>query len=153
VGWGPAQTEQAIAAASRLKAEVVSKDEREGGLRRVLNLGHTIGHALEAVTAYRRFTHGEAVGWGLIGAARIAARRGLLSEFDEVRAAVDRIGPRPRLADLSAAAILAAIAKDKKAKAGRVPFILPTGIGRVVIEDDVTPDEVKDALRYLRSGR
>jgi len=153
VGWDAGEMEKAIAAASRLKADVVSKDEREGGLRRVLNLGHTLGHALESVTSYRRFTHGEAVGWGLIAAARIAARRGLLAEFDEVVAAVDRIGPRPRLFDLSAPAILGAIGKDKKAKAGKVPFILPTGIGRVVIKDDVTPDEVKDALSYLRSGR
>ena len=79
-GWDSMELERAIAAACRIKAEVVEKDEREGGLRRVLNLGHTLGHALEAVTLYRRFTHGEAVGWGLIGAAWIAVRRDLLPE-------------------------------------------------------------------------
>ena len=63
-----------MADACRVKAEVVERDEREGGLRRVLNLGHTLGHALESVTRYRRFTHGEAVGWGMIGAAWIARR-------------------------------------------------------------------------------
>ena len=80
----------------------MEKDEREGGLRRVLNLGHTIGHALEAVTGYRRFTHGEAVGWGLVGAAWIARRRGLLPEaaYDAIASAVDHVGPRPRVSDL-----------------------------------------------------
>jgi len=75
-GWERVDVENAIASACRIKAEVVEKDEREGGLRRVLNLGHTLGHALEAVTSYRRFTHGEAVGWGLVGAAWIAGGAG-----------------------------------------------------------------------------
>ena len=94
-GWDRVAMESAIATACRIKAEVVERDEREGGLRRVLNLGHTIGHALEAVTRYRRFTHGEAVGWGLIGAAFIARRRGLLPEagFDAIASAVDHVGP------------------------------------------------------------
>ncbi len=78
--WRGSEVESAIASASRIKAEIVEKDEREGGLRRVLNLGHTLGHALEAVTHYRRFTHGEAVGWGLLGASHIAWRRGLLTD-------------------------------------------------------------------------
>jgi len=78
-GWEPIELERAVAAACRLKAAVVERDEREGGLRRVLNLGHTVGHALEAVTRYRRFTHGEAVGWGLVAAAWIARERGLVS--------------------------------------------------------------------------
>ena len=96
-GWQGEPVEQAIAAACRIKAEVVTRDEREGGLRRVLNLGHTIGHALEAVTSYRRFTHGEAVGWGLVGAAAIARGRGLLgaADWEAIADTVDRIGPRP----------------------------------------------------------
>jgi 3-dehydroquinate synthase len=96
-GWDRVEVENAIASACRIKAEVVEKDEREGGLRRVLNLGHTIGHALEAVTRYRRFTHGEAVGWGTIGAAWIARRRGLLGEdgYDAIASAVDHVGPAP----------------------------------------------------------
>jgi 3-dehydroquinate synthase len=155
-GWENAELESAIAAACRLKADVVASDEREGGLRRVLNLGHTIGHALEAVTRYRRFTHGEAVGWGLLGAAVIAARRGLLADGDRqaIVSAVDRIGPRPPLADLPASAILDALARDKKARAGRVPFVLPTAIGRVAILDDVSRQEIARALRELgRRGR
>ncbi|HSD65306.1 MAG TPA: 3-dehydroquinate synthase [Vicinamibacteria bacterium] len=153
-GWDRVALENAIATACRIKAEVVEKDEREGGLRRVLNLGHTIGHALEAVTGYRRFTHGEAVGWGLIGAASIARRRGLLREtaYDAIASTVDHLGPRPPVSDLAAPRVLDALARDKKAKAGRVPFVLPTAIGRVAIHDDVTPDEVRRALRVM-AGR
>ncbi len=150
-GWDEGAIDQSITASVRIKAEIVTRDEREGGLRRVLNLGHTIGHALETVTRYRRFTHGEAVGWGLVGAASIAHRRGLIRDRDweAIAAAVDRIGPRPPLSDLPAPALLAAIGRDKKAKAGRVPFILPTAIGRVAVYDDVTPAEVRAALRAL----
>jgi 3-dehydroquinate synthase len=154
LGWGRVEVESAVATACRIKAAVVEKDEREGGLRRVLNLGHTIGHALEAVTAYRRFTHGEAVGWGLVGAAWIASRRGLLAEdaFDAIASAVDHVGPRPRVSDLPAAAVLAALARDKKARAGRVPFVLPVAVGRVEIRDDVARAEVVRALRVM-AGR
>jgi 3-dehydroquinate synthase len=150
-GWRGAEVEEAIASASRIKADIVGKDEREGGLRRVLNLGHTLGHALEAVTQYRRFTHGEAVGWGLLGAATIARGRDLLTEkaFEAVAEAVDHIGPRPPVSDLPAAAIQEAVSRDKKARAGKVPFILPFGIGRVVVRDDVGPAEVRRALRAM----
>jgi 3-dehydroquinate synthase len=150
-GWQGIAVEGAIAAASRIKAEIVEKDEREGGLRRVLNLGHTLGHAFEAVTRYRRFTHGEAVGWGLLGAADIAHRRGLVSAaaFQAIAAAVDHIGPRPRVHDLDPGEILGAVSRDKKARAGRVPFILPVGIGKVVVRDDVSSGEVRRALRTL----
>ena len=95
-GWDRVAVENAIATACRIKAEVVEKDEREGGLRRVLNLGHTIGHALEAVTGYRRFTHGEAVGWGLDRRGlRSRAAAGLLPRGELRR---DRLGRRPRRA-------------------------------------------------------
>jgi 3-dehydroquinate synthase len=153
-GWERVEVERAIATACRIKADVVEKDEREGGLRRVLNLGHTIGHALEVVTDYRRFTHGEAVGWGLVGAAWIAHRREMLdeTEWDEVASAVDHIGPRPPVSDLDPAAILAALARDKKARAGRVPFVLPTAIGAVSVRDDVERGEITRALRVM-AGR
>jgi 3-dehydroquinate synthase len=151
VEWNRVPLESAIASACRIKAEVVEKDEREGGLRRVLNLGHTLGHAFETVTGYRRFTHGEAVGWGLIGAAFISARKGLLSESSSraIATAVDRLGPRPPIADLSVAAILDAVSRDKKSRGGRVPFILPTAIGRVSVRDDVSRSEVRGALAAL----
>jgi len=152
-GWGRAEMENAIASACRIKAEVVEKDEREGDLRRVLNLGHTLGHALEAVTRYRRFTHGEAVGWGLVGAAWIAARKGLLSEsaFDAIASAVDHLGPRPSVSDLRADKILRALAGDKKARRGRLVFVLPTAVGRVEIRSDVKIPEIRHALKVMVS--
>jgi 3-dehydroquinate synthase len=126
---------------------------REGELRRVLNLGHTLGHAFEAVTGYRRFTHGEAVGWGLIAAASLARRRGLLSAADfersrrpwtaSARAAPGRLEPER---------VLDAVARDKKARDGRVPFILPTAIGAVTVVPDVTTGEILAVLDELRSG-
>jgi 3-dehydroquinate synthase len=151
VGWDRIAVENAIASACRIKAEVVEKDEREGGLRRVLNLGHTLGHALEAVTRYRRFTHGEAVGWGLIGAAWIARGKGLLSDagYRAIAAAVDRIGPRPRLSDLRPQHVLEAMGRDKKFRGRRRVFVLPAGIGRVVIRDDVTATEARRALAAM----
>lgn len=150
-GWGRVDMENAIASAVRIKAEVVEKDERENGLRRVLNLGHTIGHALESVTRYRRFTHGEAVGWGLIGASWIARRRGLLAEqaFDAIASGVDHLGPRPRMSDIAAEKILTALKGDKKAKAGKSVFVLPTRIGGVVVRSDIQVGEIRHALRVM----
>jgi 3-dehydroquinate synthase len=151
-GWDPTALDGAIAAACRVKAAVVGGDEREGGARKILNLGHTLGHALESVTRYRRFTHGEAVGWGTLAASIIAHGRGLLdaASFGRIANALDRLGPRPRVSDLPPGPILDALAHDKKNRAGRTVFILPTAVGRVEIRDDVTPEEVRGALRALR---
>ncbi|MBN2371602.1 MAG: 3-dehydroquinate synthase [Vicinamibacteria bacterium] len=151
VGWDHKEMENAIASSCRIKAEVVEKDEREADRRRALNLGHTIGHALEAATDYRRFTHGEAVGWGIVGVSWIAMRREMLSEsaFDAIAAAVDRLGPRPRVSDIPAPRILSALKRDKKMRQGRVHFVLPDGIGRVVIRPDVGENEIRSALRVM----
>ena len=142
--------EAAVTAACRIKAGIVARDEREGGPRRLLNFGHTIGHALETVTRYRRLTHGEAVGWGMIAASWIAAGRGRLGEAEgtALRAGVDRLGRRPKVADLPVEEILAAVARDKKARGGRVPFVLPTRIGDAEVEP-VEPDEIRAALKRL----
>ena len=150
-GWPRPEVDNAIATACRIKAEVVERDERDSSLRYVLNLGHTIGHALETVTGYRRFTHGEAVGWGLIGASSIARQRGLLPEssYAAIASAVDHVGPRPRISDLKPGRMIEAISHDKKAHAGRVPFVLPTAIGRVIVQDDVTRAEITRALRVM----
>jgi 3-dehydroquinate synthase len=152
-GWRGIDVANAVASACRIKAEFVEKDEREDGLRRVLNLGHTLGHALEAATAYRRFTHGEAVGWGMVGAAWIAKERGLLEEpdCDGIASAVDHLGARPRVSDLPPSRILAALRQDKKARDGKLVFVLPTAIGRVVIQPDVQPAEIRRALKVMAS--
>ena len=90
----------------------------------------------------------------MIGAAFLARRRGLLPEagFDAIASAVDHLGPRPRVSDLPAAKVLEALSRDKKARAGRVPFVLPTAIGEVTVHDDVTRDEITRALRVM-AGR
>jgi 3-dehydroquinate synthase len=140
-----------IVASARIKAHVVSVDEHETGLRRILNLGHTLGHALEAITHYRRFKHGEAVGWGMLAAVALARARRAMSaaEADRVAALIDRVGPRPPIADLSAAACVAATARDKKVLAGTLHFVLPTGIGRTRVVTDVTGAALTRALRSL----
>jgi 3-dehydroquinate synthase len=151
--WGRAELENAIATSCRIKADVVERDERERNVRKTLNLGHTLGHALETVTRYRRFTHGEAVGWGLVGAAFIARGRGLApATCETIASTVDRLGPRPKVSDLAPLDILAAVSRDKKAEAGRVPFILPTAIGRVTMRPDVTRAEIRRALKVM-AGR
>lgn len=150
-GWASADVEHAIAGACAIKADVVERDEREGGLRRVLNLGHTLGHTLESTTSYRRFTHGEAVGWGLIGAAAIAHKKGVLADrpYRSILEAVARIGPRPPMSDLPTLALIEALSRDKKIKAGKLAFILPTTIGRVTIRDDVSRREIRHALKVM----
>ncbi len=152
-GWSRTDIENAVASACEVKVGIVEKDEREDGLRRILNLGHTLGHALESVTGYRRFTHGEAVGWGLVGAAWIARRRGLLPEegFDLVASVVDHLGPRPRVSDIPSRAILDAVGRDKKVRNGQLTFVLPLAIGRVAVHDDIERGEVRDALKVMTS--
>jgi 3-dehydroquinate synthase len=120
-----------IAESCRIKADVVVKDEREAGLRRILNFGHTAGHAIEAVTKYRRFRHGEAVGYGMLVAAELARARGALAETDRKALAdlIASLGPLPPVADLSATQMLDAMQHDKKVVAGRLHFVLPTAVG------------------------
>lgn len=137
-----------IAESCRIKAGVVGADEREAGLRRVLNFGHTAGHALEAVTRYRRYRHGEAVAYGMLVAAELSAGRGALADRDRKALAdlIASLGPLPPVADVSSAAILDAMKHDKKMAAGRLHFVLPTTVGATAIVDDVTESEMKDAL-------
>jgi 3-dehydroquinate synthase len=140
-----------ISESCRIKAEIVSADEREAGPRRILNFGHTAGHAIEAVTKYKRYRHGEAVGYGMLVAADLATARGALAERDR-RALADLIsglGPLPPVADISAGQILEAIRRDKKVVAGRLHFVLPTAIGATAIVDDVTEKELRNSLRRV----
>ncbi len=137
-----------IADCCGIKARIVSEDEREAGSRRVLNFGHTAGHAIETVTAYRRFRHGEAVAWGMLIAARVALVRGLLREedFEALRVLIMQLGPLPPVADLGVADLLDAAGHDKKISDGRLHFVLPTGIGATAIVDDVGIAELRSAL-------
>ena len=140
-----------IAESCRIKAEVVSADEREAGPRRVLNFGHTAGHALAAVTKYRRYRHGEAVAYGMLVAAELAAARGALARQDQAALAdlIASLGPLPPIADVSSTEMLDAMKHDKKMVAGRLHFVLPIAIGGTSIVDDVTEKEMKKALKTV----
>jgi 3-dehydroquinate synthase len=135
----------------RIKAVVVTADEREAGPRRILNFGHTAGHALEAVTKFRRFRHGEAVGYGMLVAAELAVARGALADADRqaLAALIASLGPLPPIADLSSTAILEAMRHDKKVVAGTLHFVLPTAIGATAIVDDVKDAELRRALKKV----
>jgi len=140
-----------IAESVRLKAEVVSADEREAGLRRVLNFGHTIGHALEAESGYRRFLHGEAVAWGMIAATHIAAMTGHIDKNIAVRIsnAVLALGKLPSI-EARSRNIVRLLRGDKKTRDGKVHFVLPREIGKVEIVTDVPESVVLTALNELR---
>ena len=135
--------EQLIAAHCAFKASIVAADEREDlarrdhQSRRILNFGHTIGHALETVTNYRRFRHGEAVGLGMLVAGQLSKNLGLLdkSELELLRQAVSLCGPLPSAGDVGESALIKAIARDKKRTAGNVQWVLLERIGRPRITD------------------
>jgi 3-dehydroquinate synthase len=148
----PDLVEQMIAECVRIKAQVVSADERESGLRRVLNFGHTVGHALEAETGYSQFLHGEAVGFGMRAAVLLAERTGHLPAGD-ARAILDTLrlyGPIPSLEGITAGALVARLRSDKKTVQGRVHFVLPEKIGQVTIvtgiDEAIVHSAVQDAL-------
>ncbi len=137
-----------IVESCRIKADVVSQDERESGLRRILNYGHTIGHALESVTRYRRFRHGEAIAYGMLAAADLAVARGALAELERQALArlITELGPLPAVTDLSIAEIMDAVRRDKKVVNGKLHFVIAIQIGATLTIDDVTEDELKAVL-------
>jgi len=147
----PVVIEKVIAESVRLKARVVSVDEREGGLRQVLNLGHTIGHALEAETHYTQLLHGEAVAWGMIAATHIAFSTGRLDEVtaERITSAILGFGRLPSM-KIKAAGVLKRLHSDKKARQGVVHFVLPTKIGKVEIVGDVPAAVVRSAVDEIR---
>jgi 3-dehydroquinate synthase len=147
----PAATTSAIAESVKLKAEVVSADEKEGDLRRVLNLGHTLGHAFEAATSYRHFLHGEAVAWGMHAAARIALEMEVCKQetYERIRSAVHAWGPLPDV-NIQNAKALKLLRSDKKTEAGAVHFVLPKEIGKVEIVRNVPQSAIVTALAEIR---
>ena len=142
--------EYMVEASVRIKAAVVRQDEREGGLRRILNFGHTLGHALEAETEYSLLLHGEAVAFGMVAAARLSELRGRLSAPDRGR--IERLvlayAGFPALDGLSATRVAARIAGDKKSVGGRARFVLAEGVGRVSEELDPPRPDVVAAARH-----
>ena len=145
---GDAQALQHVVEASvRMKAEVVGIDERESGLRMILNFGHTVGHAIEAATGYKALLHGEAIGWGMVAAVRLAQMRGMLGTTDAERviALVHRYSDLPPF-EAGTARLVALTGSDKKKRSGTLSFILPVAIGRVEIVRDVTELELTEAV-------
>jgi 3-dehydroquinate synthase len=144
----PAVLTPIIAESCRIKASVVAQDEKESGIRRILNFGHTAGHAIEAVTKFKRFRHGEAIAYGMLVAAQLSVTRGALSDSARKALAdlIASLGPLPPISDLSAAHMLEAIRHDKKVVAGTLHVVLPTAVGAWTIVDDVTEKEMKAAL-------
>jgi 3-dehydroquinate synthase len=139
-----------VAASVRVKADVVSADERESGVRMILNLGHTLGHAIEAATEYKQLLHGEAVAWGMVAAVGIAARRGMVSAADAER--MERLirtyGPLHSFR-ANANDLIALTAKDKKNRSGARSFVLPVGIGDAVVVKDVSEAELLEAATLI----
>jgi 3-dehydroquinate synthase len=138
-----------------VKARVVSQDEREGGLRAILNLGHTIGHALEAVAGYGELTHGEAISIGMCGSARLAVRLGVAGE--DVYEGTHRLLSRLELpvvlpTHLDTDSIMEVMMHDKKFRGGEMVFVLPTAIGDVQIRKGIPAAVVRDVVESLKEG-
>jgi len=144
----PEVVDDIIAESVRIKAEVVTEDEKEGDLRRILNFGHTIGHALEAETSYVRFLHGEAVAFGMMAAAHLASVTGLLGK-DDLRRILDCValyGPIPSLRGITAESLMGRLKSDKKTVQGTAHFVLPERIGAVRIVSGPPPEAVRAAI-------
>ncbi len=128
----------------RLKAKVVSGDEKEEDRRRILNFGHTFGHALEAETGYSRFLHGEAVAWGMKAATLLSAKAVSLAAVDkrEILDCIDSYGPLPSLAGIDPARLAARLKSDKKTVQGKIHFVLTEGIGLVTVRSGIDEQDV-----------
>lgn len=148
----PEALEYALFKGCQVKAAVVSEDEKENGLRAILNLGHTIGHALEAVAGYGELLHGEAIAIGMVGSARLAVRLGYPESIvNETKAILTRFGLPVRIpSHMNSDKIMEAMMHDKKFKEGTMVFIIPTTIGHVEINRQISPDWVKETLEQLK---
>jgi 3-dehydroquinate synthetase len=136
-----------VAAAIRGKIEIVERDPTEKGERRLLNLGHTLGHALETALGYRALRHGEAVAYGTLFAVRLASRRGELDRAtaERIRGLLTRFR-LPELPELAAGELMEIIARDKKARESGLSWILPRQLGQCEIVDDIAESEVLQEL-------
>lgn len=146
----PAALTRVVTASVKVKADVVSLDERESGLRMLLNLGHTIGHAIEAATRYKQLLHGEAVAWGSLAALNVASARDAINKLDADRIAALLLayGPLPSF-NAAAAKLVALTANDKKTRSGNRSFVLPIGIGSATIVRDVSDPELTEATQRM----
>ncbi|MCK5162056.1 MAG: 3-dehydroquinate synthase [Candidatus Aureabacteria bacterium] len=142
---------ETVVGSIRIKADVVSRDERESSLRVILNYGHTIGHAIETLTGYTRFLHGEAVSVGMAAAGKAAVLKGLFSEKDLERQnnLLKSVGLQVNVKNVKEGEIIPLLQVDKKVKDGRVKFVLPEKIGKVLVTDDVKMEILKRSLSSI----
>jgi 3-dehydroquinate synthase len=145
----PELVESIICESVRIKCEVVTADEKEGDLRRILNFGHTIGHALESETKYTHLLHGEAVAFGMNAATQLAHLTGYLPKQDcqSILDCIGQFGPIPSLAGIRADALVARLGSDKKTMHGKVHFVLPTSIGEVKIVNGIDTKLILEATQ------
>jgi shikimate kinase/3-dehydroquinate synthase len=141
--------EEVIQRCVRTKLSVVAEDERDAGRRQVLNLGHTVGHALEAATGYQRYRHGEAIGIGLLSALRLSGRDALR---DEVAGLLAERGLPLTFSGAEPDQVLALVERDKKRAGGRVPFVLVEAPGEVTPGHDVDPAALRAAVEEVHAG-
>ncbi|MDD5039456.1 MAG: 3-dehydroquinate synthase, partial [Dehalococcoidales bacterium] len=140
-------TETVVFRAAKIKARVVEKDERDFGLRNILNFGHTVGHAIESVSNFK-VRHGEAIAIGMVVAARIANEMGILDKNEVIRlkSLIIRTGLPTEVPSLKLEELIGVMSHDKKILQDKLRFILPKAIGEVFIADDVTPSLIQKAL-------
>jgi len=141
-----------LSASCEAKAIVVAKDEKESGLREILNYGHTLGHAVESITKYKVVNHGEAVGLGMVAAGELAVNMGLWKreECDRQNAIIEKCGLQTMIPpNLDLSQIIALTQNDKKVQSGKVRFVLPSTIGSVQINDQVTPELMNTVLKTM----
>ena len=139
-----------ISRSLEIKAHVVSRDERESGLREILNFGHTFGHALETITNYRVYQHGEAVAWGMMAAALLGHEIGLTpaDEVSRIVSLVRRLGPLPPWPNVPPKKLIAVMYSDKKARAGKLRFVLAHKIGKAESHENVPMETLEHVLHF-----
>jgi 3-dehydroquinate synthase len=146
----PAALAYIIPRCLEIKAHVVSRDERESGLREILNFGHTFGHALETTTNYRTYQHGEAVAWGMMAAALLGHEIGLTpaDEVSRIVSLVRRMGPLPPWPNVPPKKLIDAMHSDKKARAGKLRFVLAPKIGKAESHENVPLETLERVLHF-----
>jgi 3-dehydroquinate synthase len=148
----PALLAEILHRSAQAKVDVVSQDEKEGGIRAILNYGHTIGHAIESLTGYKVFNHGEAVAIGMVAAGQLAAQAQLWTPAEATRqdTVISKAGLPTRLpTGIDIAAIVSALSLDKKVQSGQVRFVMPTKIGAAIVTDQITNQAVTKVLQSM----
>jgi 3-dehydroquinate synthase len=146
---GPREMERVVVDTAKIKAAVVAADEKENGLRMILNYGHTVGHALESATEYRRFKHGEAVAWGMIAAVQYGRELGLMRPDEATRLIrlIHRVGPLPSLKGISLGYLWNALARDKKFSSGSIRMIMLQRLGEAEVRKGIEPELLRRFIK------